>query len=37
MNDAEDLASHWTLKLAFVNENKGDFAMYEGQIFSAKL
>ncbi len=37
LNDAEDLASHWTLKLAFANESKGDFVMYESQLFSAKL
>lgn len=29
LNDSEDLASHWTLKLALANEKKGDFVMYE--------
>ena len=33
----DDQASHWLLKIAMNNENKGDFVMIESQLFSARL
>lgn len=37
MTYEDDQASHWLMKIVFSHLNKGDFVMYESQIFSAKL
>ncbi len=36
-NDLEDLASHWILKIALNKDFKGDYVMFESQLYSARI